>query len=866
MLAGSTSGGSFLRVVLRVVILGLVLGESLAGEVYRDEQCAVLDAGFDPRIGHGEEADKSDWPWHGALFFGRLYKCGCTLVNEWFVLTAAHCCFNPDTGYGFSVALLRVKLGVFDLSQHHVDQRTAWEYEVDSVKVHPEFTTGGHRHDLALMLLKKSVEQNQFVRPIALDVGDSSWIELSAGTSGTVVGWGLTESDTLSNELRLALMPIVRYVDCAMSNPAVFGQLIHTGMFCAGAKNGSSVCNGDSGGGMYVSSRDNQWKLRGVVSFGATRDGTNLCDLYSFAVFVNVPHYKEWIQQELDSFDRQVRVPRIMNPDASTGTSTTTSTTTTSTTTWSPPTNTALNPTPPECFQQFKSVFIAERNSSISLVCNYEPNSTIRSIRWTREIGEYRQQVELSSDLTYGESVRNDILTLLHLEADHSGRYSCAVEYGDRTTVRDNRTVSVIGVIPRFDRGAYMALPIRIRGDYFNLKLSFHVEKLSGTLFHAEDGCGKELVSVVLNNGKVEFQYWTERNTTRKITSLENGVQLGQWHKLEIKILHGKGLFLLDKRLQELFHADIASESCYVGQDFVYLGGYENSVESGLVGCISGLVLNDEQIDLWNSSTRAGNVTQCLPCFENPCQNGGVCVESLGSDPVQCFCEEGFVGRRCSNRGTGCSSNPCRDGICKDHEEGFRCMCPNDKTGRFCERPNVLSGESLRFDSYGYALYRITSATNLQIRFQVKISVEQRSLVAFLSEDNYDANNGIALLLADNKLQLQIFQDMEVKPLVLQSSVALKLDNWYSVLIELQGKEVYFQVDYESALITNVSSRSDERDRNLHLGGLDEHINSYRFNGSRIGFSGCIGELTISNVPLNMSTSFSNAKNVENCH
>ncbi|KAL1391463.1 hypothetical protein pipiens_003163 [Culex pipiens pipiens] len=827
MLAGSTSGGSSLKVVFIVVILGLVLGETLAGEVYRDEQCAVLDAGFDSRIGYGEEADKSDWPWHGALFFGRLYKCGCTLVNEWFVLTAAHCCFNPDTGYSFSVALLRVKLGVFDLSQHHFDQRTAWEYGVDSVKVHPEFTTSGHRHDLALMLLKKCVELNQFVRPIALDAGDSSWIELSAGTSGTVVGWGLTESDTLSNELRLAQMPIVRYVDCAMSNPAVFGQLIHTGMFCAGAKNGSSVCNGDSGGGMYVS-RDNQWKLRGVVSFGATRDGTNLCDLYSFAVFVNVPHYKEWIQQELDSFDRQARVPRIMNPD-------------------------------------FKSVFIAERNSSISLVCNYEPNSTIRSIRWTREIGEYRQQVELSSDLTYGESVRNDILTLLHLEAAHSGRYSCAVEYADRTTVLDNRTVSVTGVIPRFERGAYMALPIRIRGDYFNLRLTFRVEKLSGTLFHAEDGCGKELVSVVLNNGKVEFQYWTERNTTRKITSLENGVQLGQWHKLEIKILHGKGVFLLDKRLQELFYADIA-ESCYLGQDFVYLGGYENSVESGLIGCISGLVLNDEQIDLWKSSTRARNVTQCLPCSVNPCQNGGVCVESLGTDPVQCFCEEGFVGRRCSNRGTGCSSNPCRGGICKDEEEGSRCICPNDKTGRFCERSNVLSGESLRFDSYGYALYRITNTTNLQIRFRVKISEEQRSLVAFLSEDIYDANNGIALVLADTKLQLQIFQDMEVKPLVLQSSVALKLDNWYSVLIELQGKEVYFQVDYESALITNVSSRSDERDRNLHLGGLDEHVNSYRFNGSRIGFSGCIEELTISNVPLNMSTSFINAKNVENCH
>ena len=42
-------------------------------------------------IANGEDAAHGNWPWHAALYMGNIYFCGGTLINEQFVITAAHC-------------------------------------------------------------------------------------------------------------------------------------------------------------------------------------------------------------------------------------------------------------------------------------------------------------------------------------------------------------------------------------------------------------------------------------------------------------------------------------------------------------------------------------------------------------------------------------------------------------------------------------------------------------------------------------------------------------------------------------------------------------------------------------------------------
>lgn len=62
---------------------------------------------------------------------------------------------------------------------------------------------------------------------------------------------------------------------------------------------GTTVCNGDSGGGMvFLESNSKQqaaWYLRGIVSVGKSDFFGQYCDTSSFVVFTDVVQHLPWI-------------------------------------------------------------------------------------------------------------------------------------------------------------------------------------------------------------------------------------------------------------------------------------------------------------------------------------------------------------------------------------------------------------------------------------------------------------------------------------------------------------------------------------------------------------------------------------------
>ncbi|XP_065346929.1 chymotrypsinogen A-like [Cloeon dipterum] len=156
--------------------------------------------------------------------------------------------------------------------------------------------------DVGLMILSKKVEISDNVRPICLwnDDSDSNLARV-AGTKAMAVGFGLADNYTLPDELQEVRLPILAHKECYLSKKRFFGKYLLPGdNFCAGYTNGTTTCNGDSGGSLSIE-KDGRWFIRGIVSSGMSKkvmfEGEErlLCHPNQYSLFADVAGYVDWI-------------------------------------------------------------------------------------------------------------------------------------------------------------------------------------------------------------------------------------------------------------------------------------------------------------------------------------------------------------------------------------------------------------------------------------------------------------------------------------------------------------------------------------------------------------------------------------------
>ncbi|XP_030798763.1 chymotrypsin-like elastase family member 2A [Rhinopithecus roxellana] len=235
------------------------------------------------RVVGGKAARPNSWPWQVSLLYasnGNWYHtCGGSLINNSWVLMAAHCI---NSSWTYAVALGRHNL--------YIAESGSLAVSVSKTVVHENWNSSdvSNGYDIALVKLANPVSLTDKIQLACLPPAGAI---LPNNYPCYVTGWGyLQTSGPPSEDLQQGRLLVVDYDTC--SSPDWWGSTVKTNMICAGGDGEISSCFGDSGGPLNCQAPDGRWEVHGIVSFGSSLG----CNYYHKpSVFTRVSNYIDWI-------------------------------------------------------------------------------------------------------------------------------------------------------------------------------------------------------------------------------------------------------------------------------------------------------------------------------------------------------------------------------------------------------------------------------------------------------------------------------------------------------------------------------------------------------------------------------------------
>ncbi|BES99033.1 Tryp_SPc [Nesidiocoris tenuis] len=264
----------------------------LGAKPKKQDTCGIISQ---PTIVGGELASAREFPHMALIGYGDYpirWRCAGSLINERWVISAAHCTVTADNLVAKYVLLgdLNVTSNI-DERQHKAEPKI---YQIVGHRNHPDYKKPLVYNDIALYKLNQTVEFNRFVRPICLHGGTS----VQDGTA-LASGWGATENRNFSPHLLKVGLDLTDNEKCNKAysqNDYQIRKHFRAGInesvqICASGV-GKDTCKGDSGGPLQqvLKTPYCMYSLIGVTSVGLK------CAEAAPGVYTRVRHYLNWIE------------------------------------------------------------------------------------------------------------------------------------------------------------------------------------------------------------------------------------------------------------------------------------------------------------------------------------------------------------------------------------------------------------------------------------------------------------------------------------------------------------------------------------------------------------------------------------------
>ncbi|XP_023346672.1 chymotrypsin-like elastase family member 2A [Eurytemora carolleeae] len=254
--------------------------------------CGIDNFPKNSRIINGEPTEPHRYPWMVAIFFINengmpQYICGGSLINNQFILTAAHCT------YDYSKENLLLSISEHNITKPDGESITNFCEIIN----HPYWSNVFEKgFDISLIKLCQPIVFTETLSPVCLpsiqDLGNEF-----ENMEAIVAGWGLTseESDRTNvlMEVKVKTMSNADCCDASKGRKWTCGWAMT--LMCAVEEGPKGSCKGDSGGPLIIKGITGAFTQIGIVSFGR---GNQRCTSDDFpGVYTRVSPYLDWIKE-----------------------------------------------------------------------------------------------------------------------------------------------------------------------------------------------------------------------------------------------------------------------------------------------------------------------------------------------------------------------------------------------------------------------------------------------------------------------------------------------------------------------------------------------------------------------------------------